>query len=403
MLLKSTGKVMRGIGTIRQDVNVSIRDGARTEIKGAQDLKMIPELIREEVLRQMALVKIKHELESKHFKKQELYFINATSVFKSSQSKILTGKEIYAIKIEKIAGILKEKLNDFRTLGNEVAGYVRAKAKVRGIIHSDEDLTKYGVVNEFRELGKLLGAKDCDLIAIVAADKNRAENAMNAVVNRVNGLLVGVPKETRRALPNGDSEFMRPLPGAARMYPETDVAPIEILDAEIRKIKIPETLDKKMARVGKEIGRELASQIIASDYLDIFEEIAAKYKADRKIAAVFFTNTLPQLKAQKNIETEKINEDFFREIFALLRKGKITKDRIPQIIIEFSRTGKAISEIISASGDISAEDLKRIIRGIIAREETGKINVIIGAAMKELAGRASGKEVAEAVKKALEK
>ncbi|MCK4714219.1 MAG: Glu-tRNA(Gln) amidotransferase subunit GatE, partial [Candidatus Aenigmarchaeota archaeon] len=38
MILRSTGKVMRGLGTIRQDVNVSVRGGARVEIKGAQDL-----------------------------------------------------------------------------------------------------------------------------------------------------------------------------------------------------------------------------------------------------------------------------------------------------------------------------------------------------------------------------
>lgn len=403
MLLKSTGRVMRGIGTIRQDVNVSIKDGARTEIKGAQDLKMIPELIRQEVLRQTGLIRIKKELAATGFKKQELYFVNATHVFKSSQSKILSRKEIYAAKIEKIAGLFREKLNDFRTLGNEVAGYARAKAKVRGIIHSDEDLAKYGIVNEFAELRKLLGAKDDDLIAIVAADRNTAENAINAVVNRVNELLSGVPKETRRALANGDSEFMRPLPGAARMYPETDVAPIEISKSEIRKIKLPETLDKKFARLQKEIGAELASQIIASDYLDIFENLAEKHKSEKKTIAIFFTNTISQLKSQENIEIEKIGENIFREIFMLVSKGKIEKDKIAYIVSEYSRTGRPISEIISAAPKISAQEIEKIVREIIAREKTEKINVIIGAAMIELAGRASGKDVAEAVKKVIEK
>ncbi|MBU4245997.1 MAG: Glu-tRNA(Gln) amidotransferase subunit GatE [Nanoarchaeota archaeon] len=403
MLLKSTGNVMRGIGTIRQDVNVSIKDGARTEIKGAQDLKMIPELVNQEVLRQTGLLNIKQKLQERDFKKQELYFINATSVFKGSQSKILGGKEIYAIKLEKIAGLFKEKLNDFRTLGNEVAGFARAKAKVKGIIHSDEDLAKYGIINEFVELRKFLGAKDGDLIAIVAADKNTAENAMNAVLNRVNELLDGVPKETRRALANGDSEFMRPLPGAARMYPETDVAPIVVLKSEIRKIKRPETLDEKFAHIQKEIGGELAGQIIASDYLDIFESIAEKHESEKKTIAIFFTNTLPQLKSRENIEIEKISEAIFREIFELLSNGKIEKNKIAQVVLEYSRTGKPISEIISAAPKISAQDLEKILEEIILREKTGKMNVIIGAAMKELAGRASGKEIAEVLKRIIAK
>ncbi len=403
MLLKSTGRVMRGIGTIRQDVNVSIKEGARTEIKGAQDLKMIPELAKQEVLRQLGLLKIKKELKNRGFKKEEIKIIDATSVFKNTASNILRGKEIYAIKLEKLSGLFKEKLNDFRTLGNEIAGCARAKAKVKGIIHSDEDLAKYGIEKEFAELRKILGTKDADLAAIVAADKKIAESALSAVINRVNSLFDGVPKETRRALPNGDSEFMRPLPGAARMYPETDVAPTELPRTMIQKIKLPETLDKKMARLEKEIGRELASQIMASDYLDIFEEISRKYKVDKRDVAVFFTNTLPNLKVRENIDIDKINENIFGELFALLQNGKIQKDKILHIILENYRTGKSVSEIIAAAPKISAQDIEKIVREIIAREKTDKINVIIGEAMKELKGKASGKEVAEAVKKVLGK
>ncbi len=403
MLLKSTGRVMRGIGTIRQDVNVSIKDGARTEIKGAQDLKMIPELAKQEVMRQASLLKLKDLLLSRNYKYIAFEIVDATSIFRNSQSKILAGKEIYAAKIEKIAGLFKEKLNDFRTLGNEIAGYARAKAKVRGIIHSDEDLQKYGIEKEFVGLKLLLGARDGDLIAIVAADKKTAHRALEAAVNRVNGLLAGVPKETRRALSSGDSEFMRPLPGAARMYPETDVAPIEIPKSGIKKIKLPETLDKKFARLEKEVGGELARQIMASDYLDIFEDIAAKYKTDKKSLVVFFANTLPQLKAQENMDIGKISERVFFEIFALLRKGKISKDKMPQIVLENYRTGKSVSEIVSSAPKTSAQELEKIVREIIAREKTDKINVIIGEAMKELNGRASGKDVADAAKKVLGK
>ncbi len=63
MLLRSTGKVMRGIGSIRQDVNISIKGGARTEIKGFQDYKNIPKVVDYEIERQLKLIKEKKKVE----------------------------------------------------------------------------------------------------------------------------------------------------------------------------------------------------------------------------------------------------------------------------------------------------------------------------------------------------
>jgi len=51
MILRSTGRVQRGLGTIRQDVNVSIKGGARVEVKGVQDLNLIDKIVEMEVLR----------------------------------------------------------------------------------------------------------------------------------------------------------------------------------------------------------------------------------------------------------------------------------------------------------------------------------------------------------------
>ncbi|MDP7180415.1 MAG: Glu-tRNA(Gln) amidotransferase subunit GatE [Candidatus Woesearchaeota archaeon] len=64
MILRSTGKCKRGIGTIRQDVNISIRNGARTEVKGFQDLKSIPKVIEYEVHRQLEDIKKGNQIEA---------------------------------------------------------------------------------------------------------------------------------------------------------------------------------------------------------------------------------------------------------------------------------------------------------------------------------------------------
>jgi len=57
MIVRSTGKSQRGIGVTREDVNVSIRGGARVEIKGVQELDMIPQIIDNEIKRQQDLIK----------------------------------------------------------------------------------------------------------------------------------------------------------------------------------------------------------------------------------------------------------------------------------------------------------------------------------------------------------
>ncbi len=422
MLLKSTGKVMRGIGTIRQDVNVSIKEGARTEIKGCQDLKMIPALVRHEVLRQLGLIRIKRELGHRNFRKQEAHIFDATSVFKTSQSKILAGKEVYAVKIDGVSGLFREPLNDLRTLGGEVAGYARTKAKIRGIIHSDEDMSKYGIGGEFKGLGIVLGAKDLDLVAIVATDRQTAERALNAVVQRVNSVLDGVPKETRRALPDGDSEFMRPLPGAARMYPETDVAPVEIPRAMVQKIKLPETLDKKMARLQKMIGKELAKGIIASEYSDLFEEIdkiiQKKYKIKNVLsnqdyltaitcAADVFVNKIPALK-RDGVEVEKIPDKKLSDIFV---KPALSKEVIPDFLKELAKTPFENAAAIRGRmglGKLTAGEWQIKARAIIERDKNvlgmlNAINKIMGEAMKELKGEVDGGVLAEFIKTELKK
>ncbi|MAG47469.1 Glu-tRNA(Gln) amidotransferase GatDE subunit E [archaeon] len=63
MVLKSTGKFRSGLGTIRQDLNLSIKNGSRVELKGVQDLKNIPKIIDIEIERQLSILKEGKEVE----------------------------------------------------------------------------------------------------------------------------------------------------------------------------------------------------------------------------------------------------------------------------------------------------------------------------------------------------
>ncbi|NYZ75374.1 Glu-tRNA(Gln) amidotransferase subunit GatE, partial [Candidatus Micrarchaeota archaeon] len=227
-LLRSTGKVQRGIGTIRQDVNVSIREGGRVEIKGAQELADLPELVENEAGRQLAFAELKKELLARAKPEEHVHALDVTHVFAATKcgfvSKALAaGGMVVGVRLKGFAGFLgKEVMPDHR-VGTELSGYAKAFGGVGGIIHSDEDLGKYSFSRaEITAVKTLLecGVKDA-FVLCVGAEFN-AVRALGAVFDRAMQAFEGLPPETRRA-EGRKSVFMRPLPGAGRMYPETDV------------------------------------------------------------------------------------------------------------------------------------------------------------------------------------
>ncbi len=141
MILRSTGRIKRGIGTIRQDINISVKGGARVEIKGAQDLKLIPRIVEIEAGRQLALLEIKKNLR----KKISLDIKDAGDVFKNTESKLIKNAEsVYALKLSGFKGVIGKEIGPGKRLGTEFSGCAKTRALVTGIIHSDE-LPKYGI------------------------------------------------------------------------------------------------------------------------------------------------------------------------------------------------------------------------------------------------------------------
>ena len=60
-------------------------------------------------------------------------------------------------------------------------------------------------------------------------------------------------KETRDPPPDGTTKYSRPLPGAARMYPETDVPPTLITEEKAAEIRasipeFPEQIEKRLVK-----------------------------------------------------------------------------------------------------------------------------------------------------------
>jgi len=217
-----------------------------------------------------------------------------------------------------------------------------------------------------------------------------------------------VKKEVRSANPDGTTKFTRPLPGAARMYPETDTPPIPIDKKIIREIKkrLPESWIKKVKRFKKKLNLsdELAKQIIRSDYLELFEKIVKKYKVNPSIAANVFVSTLKDLKKRENVKVEKLEDKDFEELFKLLKDRKLMKEAIPDVLkYKIKHPKKPMIVGVKKLGlqVISNDELMRIVKDVISKNKGKPEGKIIGLIMSRVRGRVKSENVVRIVKRLL--
>jgi len=419
LILRSTKKVKRGLGTIRQDLNISIKEGARIEIKGVQELDLIPIIIKKEVERQLHLINLKKEL-NKRLKKEEIKFEprNVSEAFKDTKSKFIkralsSGLKVYALKLPKMAGLLSLG-GDYR-LGRELSSYVKVKVGLKGILHSDE-LPNYGISEEeVKNVKKLLEASENDAFVLVIAEETKAIDALKVVYERVLLAFDGVPEEVRRALPDGNTEYMRPLPGAARMYPETDVPPIRVSESYIEslKAKLPEKFEDKVRRFVKEysINEDYAKIIVRRGFDDLFET-SVKMGIAPTIVAKTLLSTLEEVKKDVG-SIENITSEVIIETFRGLSKGLFSKEAIPEILKYVAQKGyRPIEEICEELGLklLSEEELREIIkeniealRDVIKERGLKAMSIVMGKVMSVVRGKADGKLVSKLVQEEIKR
>jgi Glu-tRNA(Gln) amidotransferase subunit E-like FAD-binding protein len=276
MIIRSTGKSQRGIGVTRQDVNVSIAKGARVEIKGVQELDMIPTIIENEIKRQQGLI-------SKGEKPKE---------------------------------------------------------------------------------------------------------------------------ETRAAKEDGTTEYMRPLPGEFRMYPETDSLTVVLTKEFLSKIKIPETWEEKSKKLSKVLPKDMINQVLRSEYLDLFEKFSKNN--DPVLVASAFTSTIKDLR-RRGFETDILSEEHFNELFSSLDKKLISKEAIPNVLEIICKEKISVKEAIGKSGlkALDEKQLKEIIRKIFVKYpdlvKEKKTSALMGEIMKIVRGGVDGKTVSKVLSEELNK
>ena len=267
MILRSTNKVKRGIGSIRQDVNVSVHNGSRVEVKGFQELKSIPKVIDYEVSRQLELIK---------------------------------------------------------------------KGKT-------------------------------------------------------------VEREVRKAEPDMSTSFLRPMPGAARLYPETDVLPVRVTEGlmgDTSGIELIEDVMKKLVST-HHIAPDIAATLVKQSKVPLFESLC---KISKTIKPAFIADLLlgiaKQVKNDLGVDVNPSDDDF-KTLLEALESEIIAKESIPAILAE----KKPVKEVISKYSLMSDKDLEQELLSIIAQHPGMPYNALIGKAMASLRGKASGKKIADMLKK----
>jgi glutamyl-tRNA(Gln) amidotransferase subunit E len=411
MLLRSTGTVKRGLGTIRQDVNVSIAEGARVEMKGVQSLDDIDDLVRGEVGRQVALLEIAEELDERGASVGDP--VDTSEVFADTDSGVIGGAlsgdgSVMAVPLYDFDGLVGREIQPDRRLGTEFSDHAKRHG-AGGIFHTDE-LPAYGVTEEeVVALREAVGAGEDDAVAIVADDTATAERAIEAVAARAETAIEGVPEETRGANEDGTSRYLRPLPGAARMYPETDVPPVEPDPSEV---ETPELLTEKVERYQSEYDLDagLAEQVAYGRRMPLFEHVVSE-GVDPTLVAGTLESTLTELR-RDDVPVERLSDDQIAGTLALARDGDLPKGSVGDLLSVLAESPALTPEDAlerEGLGGASEDEVREAAREVVERnseqvEEEGMaaFSGLMGEAMGALGGKADGEVVSAALREEIQ-
>jgi len=438
--LRQTRRVRRGLGSIRQDLNVSIACGDRIEIKGCQDLSWIPRIIKLEMARQLHFYRLANTLRNqlslpalpsdrrldnatieasvrdKVAQALPLKLADVTEFFADCESKmVVNGLQksytMLALPLPGLAGKIGTKQLDSEgsqlpRLGRELAGAAKL-AGVKGVFHSDE-LPAYGIeISNVESVRTALKLSDDDGFVLCLAPKWQAELALESVLLRARAAWHRIPQEVRNVVikkgapDDGTTAPMRPLPGGARMYPETDI-PTQMIDSQKWQSiidNLPMTDSERQIRMNKfDVSSDQKDQILARELDDVFVEYQGGLPA-KAWAAVL-------------LENDEIDPRLSSLVLSAKEAGEITREAINDVIAHFAGHIPEISDIVAYAEQhglkpADESELGDIIAAVVAERldfvkerGMGAIGPLMGVVMQQ-AGAADGKAVSALLKQAI--
>jgi glutamyl-tRNA(Gln) amidotransferase subunit E len=417
MLLRATRRVRRGIGTIREDVNVSAEGGARVELKGVQDLRKIHQYVDGEVERQTVLLAVGKELAARGASVPDSAPVDLTSELRSVAQgpmgeTIARGGVVLGIALPGFGGLLAPPGGGKERLGRELAERVRA-AGVRGLLHSDEFPAQGLDAATAAPLRRRLGVEDPRDAFVLIADKSPsvAARALATVRERAREALAGIPSETRDPLPDGRTRYSRPLPGRDRMYPETDVPPVPVTAERILALRaaLPERPRETRARLVARysLSTDIARGLQKLGEVERFEDLVAKGHGSALVA---------QLLGREVPATGDDDEAFdfpvplLDELLRAVESGAFAKEGLSKVVAALAAGAPTVEDAIKKSGlvSLSRHELETMAKSLVGQNRTlveakgnAAFSALMGDLMREVRGRRDGQEVAAVLRAAL--
>jgi len=411
-LLRATKRVQRGLGSIRQDVNVSIDGGGIVEVKGVQKLDQLEKVIEYEATRQHGLKIIAEKLKAIETERiaRERDVKDVTDVFRSCNSKTIQsalngGSVVKAVKVKGFGGMLGFEPYPGIRLGKQIGEIVRFYG-LGGIFHSDE-LPNYGIeLQEIQQIRKILDMDQNDGFLILAGNEKRLDIVIESVIKRVEEAKLGVPAETRAATATGETVYLRPRPGASRMYPETDILPIIVSTNELQlaRMKVPKSWEESLLSLQKqyELNPQLALQVFDSEYMDLFEIICRDKRISPNFVASVLCGTITNLE-RRGMDAKLLKSSEIIEAFDRLAKGEIAKESL-DIIFDGVMSGKSksifdaikvndLSTVDEAELNKKLDELVEYNVKMIEEQGIRSIGPLMGLAMKTLRGKVDGQKL----------
>lgn len=415
-LNRSTGKVRTGIGAAREDVNVSITGGTRIEIKGVSHISNIPELVHNEAFRQKSLLKIKEILTDRvsDYKNWKISYakidpIKLSSDYEAIHNAIDKKYTLVAVNLPEFSGILSFFTQPGRMFSEEISDRLKVIACIEkpNMLHS-EDFSVEEKDPNFKLIKNLLNANENDAQILLWGPEDDIKTAIDTIEERCKMAFEGVPKETRKSLDDGTTMFERVLPGADRMYPDTDSAPISISNEFIEEIRsrLPKDVNREMEQLKKwEAPDDTYCYLLRYNRVPLIERIVNDFKVEPKFVVTLLAHRLNYLETHVRPDSQ-FNMERVYDIFAYVEKNDINIELIHEMLPEVYKHPKMDMDSIIETINFRRNTTEKIISMLPALHEkfssiksSHRINAEFRWSMKQLRKVAIGnmpmKEVAD--------
>ena len=355
------GLLRKGADAIRQDVNFSMGYG-RVEIKGVSKLSAFREILENEADRQKWLAEaVKRVKANGGFEKLE--FSDVTPLLTDTDSKIIwkglnDGKKIYATKLANFRGVMK---TDHFRFGREIADALK-QINIKGVIHYEE-LPAYGLtINERETITEYFSLKDNDSFLLLIIEPDKVQDASTVIKERIEKLLSLDFSETRAALEDNTTRYMRPLSGSSRMYPETDIPLIKIDEQILEEAseEIPEGLESFTSSISRKYGISIqdAETIISDGKLEKFALLANEKNG--KVLSRIINQTIPEMNKKYGKE---VSWDQIRIVIEYCIKNSLGRYSMERAI-DMLYSGNSVKEILNLNllKPVSEESIMNLIK-----------------------------------------